>query len=171
MRAQVGDRIVLTGEDADGAVHDGEILQVRGEEGGPPYLVRWADGQESLVAASDGAGLQVLSAAGDAAESGSAAASGLLTAPSPVKEWQIRISLFEAGDDTTARIALIADAIGEIDAQGQARRGPQDPEVPRIGDEVALARALRRLSDQLLARATQDVRTVTGEDDVSIRPS
>jgi hypothetical protein len=32
-------------------VHDrtGEILEVRGPEGGPPYLVRFDDGHESLV--------------------------------------------------------------------------------------------------------------------------
>jgi len=31
-------------------VRDGEILEVHGEDGGPPYLVRWSDsGHESLV--------------------------------------------------------------------------------------------------------------------------
>jgi len=29
---------------------DGEILEVRGEDGGPPYVVRWSDnGHEALV--------------------------------------------------------------------------------------------------------------------------
>lgn len=28
---------------------DGEILEVRGQDGEPPYLVRWNDGHEGLV--------------------------------------------------------------------------------------------------------------------------
>lgn len=168
MRAQVGDHIVLTG---DRIVRDGEVIEVRGEDGQPPYLVRWAsgqdDGQEALVFPGSGAALRVA----HSREEAEAATAGLLTAPSPLREWQIRISLFESGDDTTARLALVADALGELNTHGQAHRGQDDPDVPRIGDEVALARALRRLSDQLLDRATHDVSTVTGEDDVVIRPS
>ena len=50
MHAKVGDRIVVPGTHVDDPVRDGEVLEVHGAEGSPPYLVRWSDnGHESLV--------------------------------------------------------------------------------------------------------------------------
>lgn len=50
MRASVGDRLVVRGHHLDDPVRDGEILEVRHEDGSPPYRVRWSDtGHESLV--------------------------------------------------------------------------------------------------------------------------
>jgi hypothetical protein len=50
MRAQVGDRLVISGHHVGQPDRDAEVLEVRGPEGGPPYLVRWSDtGQEGLV--------------------------------------------------------------------------------------------------------------------------
>ncbi len=49
MRASVGDRITVRGHRVGEPERDGEILEVRGVDGGPPYVVRWAvDGHESL---------------------------------------------------------------------------------------------------------------------------
>jgi hypothetical protein len=49
MKATKGDRIVVRGHRIGEHDRDGEILDVRGEDGGPPYLVRWEeDGHESL---------------------------------------------------------------------------------------------------------------------------
>lgn len=49
MRAQVGDRIVIVGHRVGEHERDGEILQVKGDDGGPPYVVRWSDdGHEGL---------------------------------------------------------------------------------------------------------------------------
>lgn len=49
MNAAVGDRVVIHGTHVGDHVRDGEIVEVRGEDGGPPYLVRWSDtGHESL---------------------------------------------------------------------------------------------------------------------------
>jgi hypothetical protein len=164
MRAQRGDHIVLAGGHVGQTVRDGEILEVRGENGAPPYLVRWSDGKEVLVFPGPDAELRVAHSREEAVAAGADRPSGAQPA-----EWQIRVSLFPAGDDTTARVALISDAIGELDAQGAAHRSGRDPAVPRIGDEVALARALHHLADQLLARAGHDVENVTGEVDVTIR--
>lgn len=49
MHAKVGDRIVV--ESASDSTHrrEAEVLEVRGENGGPPYLVRWEDGHEALT--------------------------------------------------------------------------------------------------------------------------
>jgi len=50
MDAQVGDRLVVHSLHVDGPVRDGEILEVRGLDGGPPYVVRWSDdGHESVL--------------------------------------------------------------------------------------------------------------------------
>jgi hypothetical protein len=49
MRASVGDRIVIKGHHIGEPDKDCEILEVRGAEGGPPYVVRWEDdGHEAL---------------------------------------------------------------------------------------------------------------------------
>ena len=50
MHAKTGDRIVVPGTHVDDPVRDGEVIEVHGADGGPPYLVRWSDnGHESLV--------------------------------------------------------------------------------------------------------------------------
>jgi hypothetical protein len=49
MNAQVGDRLVIHSANVDGPTRDGEILEVHGADGAPPYVVRWADtGHTSL---------------------------------------------------------------------------------------------------------------------------
>ena len=50
MHASVGDRLVIVGHRVGEPPRDAEILEVRGADGGPPYLVRWADtGHEGLI--------------------------------------------------------------------------------------------------------------------------
>ena len=46
---------------------------------------------------------------------------------------------------------------------GQAQRNPLDPSVPEIGDELAVARALRNLAERLLHTTEKDITGVTGE--------
>ena len=49
MHASVGDRLVVRGPRLDVPNRDAEILEVRGEDGTPPYLIRWSDtGHEAL---------------------------------------------------------------------------------------------------------------------------
>ena len=50
MQASVGDRLVVHSTHVDGPVRDGEILEVHGQDGMPPYVVRWSgDGHTTLV--------------------------------------------------------------------------------------------------------------------------
>ena len=44
MRASVGDRIVIRGRRVGEPDRDCEVLEVRGVDGGSPYVVRWGDG-------------------------------------------------------------------------------------------------------------------------------
>ncbi len=49
MRAKVGDRIVIRGHRVVEPSRDCEVLEVRGADGGPPFLVRWGEsGHETL---------------------------------------------------------------------------------------------------------------------------
>ena len=49
MRASVGDRIVIRGHRVGEPERDCKVLEVKGEDGGPPYLVQWEDSEhESL---------------------------------------------------------------------------------------------------------------------------
>jgi hypothetical protein len=49
MKAVVGDLLRIKGHHIGEPDRDAEILEVRGEEGGPPFLVRWEDGQVGLM--------------------------------------------------------------------------------------------------------------------------
>jgi hypothetical protein len=43
MRAKVGDRLVIGGNRAGSPVRACEVVEVRHENGEPPYVVRWND--------------------------------------------------------------------------------------------------------------------------------
>lgn len=43
LSAREGDRLVVRRHHVGESQRDGEILEVLGEEGAPPYLVRWTD--------------------------------------------------------------------------------------------------------------------------------
>jgi hypothetical protein len=49
MQAQVGDRLHVHGRTVGDTDRVAEIIEVRGERGAPPYLVRFPDGRENLV--------------------------------------------------------------------------------------------------------------------------
>ena len=49
MHANVGDHLVIEGRTVGTPRREGEVVEVRGEDGGPPYLVRWSDGHEGLA--------------------------------------------------------------------------------------------------------------------------
>jgi len=49
MHATVGERLIIHGKQVGQAPRHGEILEVRGDDGSPPYLVRFDDGHETLL--------------------------------------------------------------------------------------------------------------------------
>lgn len=50
MFASVGDRLVIHSGRVDGPDRDAEIVEVRHDDGTPPYVVRWSDsGRETLI--------------------------------------------------------------------------------------------------------------------------
>lgn len=49
MQANVGDQLVIESRTVDAPRRIGEIVEVHGDDGGPPYVVRWSDGHEGLM--------------------------------------------------------------------------------------------------------------------------
>jgi len=49
MHATVGDRLHVHGRLVGNSDQEAEIIEVRGTDGAPPYLVRYPDGHEGLV--------------------------------------------------------------------------------------------------------------------------
>jgi hypothetical protein len=49
MQATIGDEILIHSQHVDEQVRSGEIIDVRGPDGSPPFLVRWGDGHEALL--------------------------------------------------------------------------------------------------------------------------
>ncbi len=49
MKAAVGDRITVRGHRVGEPNRDAQVIEVRGDDGEPPYVVRWdEDGHETL---------------------------------------------------------------------------------------------------------------------------
>jgi RNA polymerase-binding transcription factor DksA len=72
------------------------------------------------------------------------------------REWPLTVVFTE--DDRTTRADVILDVGGRHHhGWGTARRAPADPDVPRIGEEVAAARALSRLAHDLIDAAGADI--------------
>lgn len=49
MRAQVGERLLIHGKKVGAADVKADIIEVKGADGGPPYLVKFPDGHESVM--------------------------------------------------------------------------------------------------------------------------
>lgn len=49
MQAHTGDRIIIRGRTVETPDRHGTILEVRGDDGNPPYLVNFAGGHETVV--------------------------------------------------------------------------------------------------------------------------
>lgn len=48
MKANVGDWLLVESRSSEQHRREGEIIEVQDQDGGPPFLVRWTDGHESL---------------------------------------------------------------------------------------------------------------------------
>lgn len=164
MKASVGDRIVIASNRLDSPLRDGEVVECRHADGTPPYVVRWSDsGQEGLFFPGPDAHVQPFVDDIPAQQPGDAAQQSDVAPQRRVKTWHVELTLFESEGDTTAHAVLVAEVAG-IEARGHAHRNPHDADVPEIGDEVAVARALRRLSDRLLGVAAGDITALEGHE-------
>ena len=79
------------------------------------------------------------------------------------KHWSITVDIDEEENTTLAHASLRTPAGQDVTGVGKAERNPLDPSVPEIGDELAVARALRNLAERLLHATEKDISGATGE--------
>jgi hypothetical protein len=79
----------------------------------------------------------------------------------PDQSWSVGIAFTEDGDRTRAD-AILELADQRFHGYGQAKRAPEDPSVPVIGQDLAAARALSDLSHQLLHAAADRIEAFEG---------
>jgi hypothetical protein len=85
---------------------------------------------------------------------------------SATKEWIVEIHIDEHEEHrrTLAEARLRRGDRVELRGIGTAQRNPHDPEVPAIGDELAVSRALGDLARRLREIATDDIERLVSAD-------
>ena len=82
---------------------------------------------------------------------------------SAAKTFTVEIQVVEDGHTTDARASL---RIGgeELVGEGKARRNPDDPDRPLIGDELAIARSLVVLAKKLGEKVDEGIAAYEGHE-------
>jgi Rv2632c-like len=81
---------------------------------------------------------------------------------SMAESWSVKLTVGELDGETHAEARLIMDD-DHLFGRGTARRNPADQNVTKIGEELAVARALSDLAHQLLHNAATNIENVTHE--------
>ena len=79
------------------------------------------------------------------------------------RRWRVDVFVDEHEDDRTthAEARLHTNEKTDLVGRGAAHRNPDDSEIPEIGDELAVARALSDLAHKLLHAAASDIEAIT----------
>ncbi len=77
------------------------------------------------------------------------------------KAWSVTVAVDEHDGRTRAKARVTMADRPEMVGVGLARLNPADRDVPAIGDELAIARALADLSHHLIEATAADIETVT----------
>jgi len=149
MDAHVGDHVVLETHRIGQGERRGEVVDVLHGAAGNRYRIRWDDGRETLLA--PGSDLRVI-ATGTEPERSSLG---------------IDVTITEDMHHCEA-VARLQVRDHNFIGTGRARRNPDDPNVPVVGEELALARALSDLSHQLVGTAADTLESKLGRS-VSLR--
>jgi len=78
------------------------------------------------------------------------------------EDWKLKIEIDEHDERTRAKARLHWRA-NKLVGGGLGRRNPADDPVAKIGDELAVARALTDLANQLFALTESDIQAATHE--------
>lgn len=144
MQAHVGDRVVVEAHRVGEGERRGEVIEVLHGAGGDRYRVRWDQGgHETLLA--PGSDLRVVTE-GDELDRTSV---------------RVDVAITEDPEHTEA-IARVRVRNRDFAASGRARRNPEDPNLPVVGEELAVARALSDLSHQLVGAAADTLESKLG---------
>ena len=85
------------------------------------------------------------------------------------EDWSVMLSVAEYDGETRAEALLVRSGAAHISGHGRARRNPTDQNVTKIGEEIAVARALSDLAHRLMQVATADVKAVVVAEATSLR--
>jgi len=81
---------------------------------------------------------------------------------SSAERWPLTLSVDELDSETRAEANLTMDG-DHLSGRGTARRNPADRNVTKIGEQIAVARALSDLAHRLLLTAAADIEGITHE--------
>jgi hypothetical protein len=157
MKAVVGDKIIVMSRHVGEPVREGEIVEVHGVHGGPPYVVRWHDGAHTGVLY-PGPDANVIHGGAGEGRAVRPASSATVRA----KQWEVTVSLVEYDSGLTKSHVVVHTGDRTLQAHGEAQRLGGDVDVPEIGDEVAAGRAFHALSEELFRRAAKEIEEVEG---------
>jgi hypothetical protein len=145
MEAHIGDHVIVEGAKVGAARRRGEVLEILHGAGGVRLRVRWEGGDHESVIA-PGPDLRI-----EAGNSDAVARSSL----------RIDVTMTEDADHCEA-VARVRMREREFSGWGRARRNPSDPEMPLVGEELAVARALSEVSHQLVVAAADSLESALG---------
>lgn len=145
MEAHVGDHVIVEGAKVGAPARRGEVREVLHGAEGDRLRVRWeGEGHETVLA--PGTDLRVESRAEQSLDKTSV---------------RIDVTLTEDADHCEA-VARTRVRDREFAGWGRARRHPADPEMPLVGEELAVARALSDISHQLVGAAADSLESALG---------
>jgi hypothetical protein len=70
--------------------------------------------------------------------------------------------IMEENEERTEATARVTVRDRQFTGWGRARRHPSDPQVPAVGEELAMARALSHLSHRLVDAAAETIEAYEG---------
>jgi len=140
MDGEVGDRLIVHGRKVGQRTCEGEIVEVL-TNNGRHYRVRWSDGHESMTY--PGTDVTIVPMTDRAT-----------VEPTWTRSMVIDLRLAEDAEHCTATATMMT-AGGTFTGNGTARRHPNDPDVPMIGEELAVSRCLADLAVSLEQAATR----------------
>jgi hypothetical protein len=145
MEAHVGDHVVVEGTKVGQARRRGEVLEILRGAGGDRLRVRWeGDDHETVLA--PGSDMYIEMGEGRTLDRAS---------------MRIDVTLTEDADHCEA-VARVRMRDRDFSGWGRARRHPTDPEMPVVGEELAVARALSDVSHQLVVAAADSLESALG---------
>jgi Rv2632c-like/Domain of unknown function (DUF1918) len=146
MEAHVGDHVVVEGTKVGQARRRGEVMELLPGAGGTRLRVRWEGGDHESVI-SPGPDCRV-----ETGEGGDG-----------IDRMSLRIDVSVSEDaDHCEAVAHVRVRGRDFSGWGRARRNPADPEMPVVGEELAVARALSEVSHQLVVAAADSLESALG---------
>ncbi|HET6953567.1 MAG TPA: dsRBD fold-containing protein [Acidimicrobiales bacterium] len=145
MEAHIGDHVVVEGTRVGQARRRGEVVDIVRGAAGARLRIRW-EGSDHETVLTPGPDVVIESGTGERIERAS---------------MQVDIALSEDADHCEA-VARVRVRDRDFAGWGRARRHPADPEMPLVGEELAVARALSDISHQLVGAAADTLESALG---------